>query len=497
MKKVILLSILSIIINLQLIADNCVKTSEKISFGVVSVAQASVIGGPVGAFWGLGVLTYLSNYQNPASCYDYTSKTVKKVYQPKKIKKVTKVKPAIKSSKINQVAKVKQIKQIKKSIKQIKKQPIKIKKIEKPIKHTNKYNHGDKVYKNFISFDYDSYDVNTYPSILNNLSNNKIKSIRIEGNTDEYGSNKYNKILGLVRAMVVKEILIENNIDKNKLSIVSNGSTNPISNNDLENRRVDLVITYYNTNTVKKAKKYTKPQRTYNNLSTSQKIYTNFVNFKYTSYEIDTYPSLLDNLSNNKIKSIRIEGNTDKFGTSNYNERLGQNRANAVKELLIKNNIDSNKLSIASNASRNPISDNNANNRRVDLIVTYYKRNIQNNNRSSISKRKIYNSKEKLYTNFVNFKYDSYDIDSFPSLLDNLSNNKIKSIRIEGNTDNYGTSEYNKILGLNRAMAVKELLIENNIDEFKLSIVSYGNKNLISNDDAKNRRVDLIITYYK
>jgi len=46
-------------------------------------------------------------------------------------------------------------------------------------------------------------------------------------------------------------------------------------------------------------------------------------------------------------------------------------------------------------------------------------------------------------------------------------------------------------------MAVKELLIENNIDEFKLSIISNSNKNPISNDNKQNRRVDLIITYYK
>ena len=81
--------------------------------------------------------------------------------------------------------------------------------------------------------------------------------------------------------------------------------------------------------------------------------------------------------------------------------------------------------------------------------------------------------------------------------MENSLFDKIKSIRIEGNTDNHGTSEHNKILGLNRAMAVKELLIENNIDEFKLSIISNSNKNPISNDNEQNRRVDLIIIYYK
>jgi outer membrane protein OmpA-like peptidoglycan-associated protein len=524
-------------------ADNCLKTSDKISFGVVSAAQASVMG-PVGALWSVGVLSYLYSYENPSSCPDYKPEPepikevtkpkpveeIKPVQEIKKVEKINKVKPVVKVKPIKKIKKpIKQIKEIKEPIKQIKeikepikpieeikesikqieeiKEPIKpIKQIEKPIKYENidrkTYDCGDRVYKNFISFDYDSYDVNIYPSILNDLSNDKIKSIRIEGNTDKYGSDKYNKILGLVRAMVVKELLIENNIDKDKLSIVSNGSRNPLSNDTTENRRVDLIITYYknknyNTNIVKNTKKYTKPEITYDNTSsTLETVYTNFVNFKYTSYDIDILPSLLDNLSNNKIKSIIIEGNTDKFGSSSYNEKLGQNRANAVKELLIENNIDASKLSIISNASRNPISDDDAKNRRVDLIVTYYNKGNVQNNTNSISKRKSYSSKEKIYTNFINFKYTSYDIDTLPSLLNNLSNDKIKSIRIEGNTDKFGTSNSNEKLGLDRANAVKELLIENNIDASKLSIISNASRNPISDDDAKNRRVDLIVTYY-
>lgn len=48
------------------------------------------------------------------------------------------------------------------------------------------------------------------------------------------------------------------------------------------------------------------------------------------------------------------------------------------------------------------------------------------------------------------------------------------NVRIEGNTDEWGTDEYNYALGLKRAVAVKDALIAKGVDAGKTLLVSYG-----------------------
>ncbi|TLD85122.1 peptidoglycan-associated lipoprotein [Helicobacter sp. MIT 11-5569] len=48
------------------------------------------------------------------------------------------------------------------------------------------------------------------------------------------------------------------------------------------------------------------------------------------------------------------------------------------------------------------------------------------------------------------------------------------NVRIEGNTDEWGTDEYNYALGLKRAVAVKDALVAKGVDENKTVLVSYG-----------------------
>lgn len=48
------------------------------------------------------------------------------------------------------------------------------------------------------------------------------------------------------------------------------------------------------------------------------------------------------------------------------------------------------------------------------------------------------------------------------------------SVRIEGNTDEWGTDEYNYALGLKRAVAVKNALVAQGVEEAKTALVSYG-----------------------
>jgi outer membrane protein OmpA-like peptidoglycan-associated protein len=75
---------------------------------------------------------------------------------------------------------------------------------------------------------------------------------------------------------------------------------------------------------------------------------------------------------------------------------------------------------------------------------------------------------------------------------------KEPDIIVEGHTDNQGTAEYNQKLSEARAENVMNFMIEQGIDESRLSSVGYGLTKPVADNStkegrAKNRRVDLII----
>ena len=69
------------------------------------------------------------------------------------------------------------------------------------------------------------------------------------------------------------------------------------------------------------------------------------------------------------------------------------------------------------------------------------------------------------------------------------------SIKLEGNCDEWGSDEYNFALGLKRAQTVKTELVNEGVDEKRISMVSYGKSAPVCNEKTKecwqkNRRVD-------
>ncbi|MEQ8242107.1 OmpA family protein, partial [Fulvivirga sp.] len=72
-------------------------------------------------------------------------------------------------------------------------------------------------------------------------------------------------------------------------------------------------------------------------------------------------------------------------------------------------------------------------------------------------------------------------------------------IEVAGHTDNIGTKEYNQQLSLRRANAVKNYLVEKDIDSSRVPTVGYGEERPISSNDdeeegrALNRRVEFKI----
>ena len=69
------------------------------------------------------------------------------------------------------------------------------------------------------------------------------------------------------------------------------------------------------------------------------------------------------------------------------------------------------------------------------------------------------------------------------------------SLKLEGNCDEWGSDEYNFALGLKRANAVKDELINSGVASERITLVSYGASNPVCTDKtqecwSKNRRVD-------
>jgi len=67
---------------------------------------------------------------------------------------------------------------------------------------------------------------------------------------------------------------------------------------------------------------------------------------------------------------------------------------------------------------------------------------------------------------------------------------------VEGHTDSVGSAKLNQSLSESRALSVKEFLVDQGIEEFRLSAVGYGEEKPIATNNtrsgrAQNRRVEI------
>jgi len=95
------------------------------------------------------------------------------------------------------------------------------------------------------------------------------------------------------------------------------------------------------------------------------------------------------------------------------------------------------------------------------------------------------------------FDYDKFNIreDMQESMTKNTLLVKGKSIKLEGNCDEFGSDEYNFALGLKRANAVKAALVNSGVSADAITMASFGESNPVCLEKtqecwAKNRRVD-------
>lgn len=89
---------------------------------------------------------------------------------------------------------------------------------------------------------------------------------------------------------------------------------------------------------------------------TLNKVYFDFDKFNIRS---DMQSVIQDNANifNTEVSgvSITVEGNCDEWGTDEYNQALGLKRAKAVKEALVSQGVNADRISIKSYGETNPV----------------------------------------------------------------------------------------------------------------------------------------------
>lgn len=102
----------------------------------------------------------------------------------------------------------------------------------------------------------------------------------------------------------------------------------------------------------------------------------------------------------------------------------------------------------------------------------------------------------------IYFDFDRYNIrpdmkDYIKANADYIKRKDIKSVVLQGNTDEFGGDEYNTALGLKRALSVRDALVLQGLSKSMFSTISYGMHKPVCKEKtaecyAKNRRTDIV-----
>lgn len=115
-----------------------------------------------------------------------------------------------------------------------------------------------------------------------------------------------------------------------------------------------------------------------------------------------------------------------------------------------------------------------------------------------------YNDFNNNIDNIIYFNFDSAEVNSTESLkVQNAvnilnTNGGNPSIFVAGHCDEFGSDEYNMALGLERALAVKKMLVAGSIGDDSIKIISYGELDPAcmgygEDCNSKNRRAQIEI----
>ncbi len=204
-------------------------------------------------------------------------------------------------------------------------------------------------------------------------------------------------------------------------------------------------------------------------------------------------------LKNNPDKNLKITGlyrPSEKSIQKGIFENLGLARANNIKNLLIHRGVDKSRIFI----------DYNMGSESLEAPLSFTMFSAIPDEMSS-DEEGIINAQysfDNMVFSDANFEINSAVFTPGPAFLNwadsvqvYMTQNPDKSFQIIGHTDNTGPAQYNKELGLERALAARNFFIDKGIDN-KIQVVSMGEKQPIASNatvegEQRNRRVNFII----
>lgn len=145
----------------------------------------------------------------------------------------------------------------------------------------------------------------------------------------------------------------------------------------------------------------------------------------------------------------------------------------------------------SSETSLNHVDHSNHSMKRTSIDENEY---LENGNYWMIEDKKIF--LENIYFAFDQYAINETNRETAKNNAVKLSNlNQTVKIKLEGNSDEWGTDEYNYALALKRAKSVKDALIADGISSHSITMVSFGESNPTCTEKTvecwkKNRRVE-------
>jgi outer membrane protein OmpA-like peptidoglycan-associated protein len=200
------------------------------------------------------------------------------------------------------------------------------------------------------------------------LSRNPHTTLRLEGHTDSVGDAQRNMELSERRAASIKQALTAlHDISPERIQVSAHGQSRPLVSNDTEegrgrNRRVTLTVAGYYQNEV-------------THLALNKPVLLHFATAEANLDPAgnETLEQLGRLLQTNSDIWAAIEGHTDSVGHAATNLRLSEERAQAVRDMLISRySLDPRRLVSVGYGQERPLADNATEkgrfeNRRVEI----------------------------------------------------------------------------------------------------------------------------------
>lgn len=206
------------------------------------------------------------------------------------------------------------------------------------------------------------------------------------------------------------------------------------------------------------------------------------------SYRQEVRPEL------SQAYAVVVVGHTDSTGDPEYNLDLSRRRAESVRDYLVSTGAPADVMRVIGRGEKEPVASNEtregrALNRRVEVIVIGEARGLDVIRFPSVA---LFERRSAELTAQGRRLLDQNRRDAADKL------KRASYIEVVGHTDDVGDEAYNMDLSLQRARAVRDLLIAGGVDPSKIVAVGLGESAPIATNKtpegrAENRRVEVLV----